>query len=172
MAERLKGHGRVALLRLRPGLHSTSERERGFLQGAEAGGLQVVIDTYVGADSRLVIKALGDQVAQLDGLFTPNSASSRAALAALRRLHKAGQQVHVGFDGDEVLLEALRVGDIQALFVQQPRVIGYLAVRQAHQAMGHGLAQVPLRTRLEARLITRANLLELREELADLPQEP
>lgn len=172
MVERLNGHGRVALLRLRPGLHSTSERERGFLQGAEAGGLQVVIDAYVGDDSQLVIKALGDQVAQLDGLFTPNSTSSRAALAALRRLHKAGQQVHIGFDGDDVLLEALRLGEIQALFIQQPRVIGYQAVKQAHQAMGRGSAQVPLRMGLKARLITRANLLELREELADLPRAP
>lgn len=172
MAERLKGQGRVALLRLRPGLHSTGERERGFLQGAQAGGLQVVIDTYVGDDSQRVIEALGDQLAQLDGLFTPNSASSRAALGALRRLRKAGQQVHIGFDGDEVLLEALRLGDIQALFIQQPRLIGYLAVKQAHQAMGNGSLPAPVRTGLEARLITRANLLELREELADLPRDP
>ena len=44
MAQLLRGKGRVALLRLRRGLSSTGERERGFLQGAQAAGLEVVID--------------------------------------------------------------------------------------------------------------------------------
>lgn len=172
MALLLQGRGQVALLRLRKGLHSTGERERGFRQGAEAGGLQVLIDRYVGDDSQRVVEALGEQLEQLDGLFTPNSTSSRAALAAMRRLHKAGQRVHIGFDGDEVLLEALRLGDMQALLVQQPRIIGYQAVQMAHQAMRTGVSGPPAHSLLPAQLITRANMLELYEALRDMPQAP
>jgi ribose transport system substrate-binding protein len=172
MAEQLQGRGRVALLRLRQGLQSTGERERGFRQGAEAGGLQVVLDTYVGDDSQLVLRTLEQQVARLDGLFTPNSSSTRAALAALRRLGKAGQLLHIGFDGDEVLLEALRLGDIHALLVQQSRLIGYRAVMLARQMLGSDLTQAAVYTRLEARLITRANMNELHEQLQGLPATP
>jgi len=172
MARLLQGRGRVALLRLRQGLHSTGERERGFHLGAEAGGLQVLIDRYVGDDSQLVAQVLAEQLAQLDGLFTPNSTSSRAALAAMRRLHKAGQRVHIGFDGDEVLLEALRLGDMQALLVQQPRVIGYQAVVRAHQAMAAGGIGQPTQTLLPARLITRANMTDLYESLHDAAPAP
>lgn len=172
MAELLQGRGQVALLRLRQDLHSTNERERGFRQGAEAGGLQVLIDPYVGDDSQLVVEALSARLDQLDGLFTPNSTSSRAALAAMRRLGKAGQQVHIGFDGDEVLLEALRLGDMQALLVQQPRIIGYQAVLLAHQALRTGGSGQPTHTLLPARLITRANMLDLYETLRDVPPRP
>lgn len=172
MAGLLGGRGRVALLRLRRGLHSTGERERGFIQGAEAGGLRVTIDAYVGDDSQLAMLTLSNRLDQFDGLFTPNSTSSRAALAAMRRLQKAGQRVHVGFDGDEVLLEALRLGDIHALFLQQPRVIGYQAVVQARQAATTGLAKTPVHIALKARLVTRANMSELHDELQDLPPAP
>ena len=79
MAEQLQGRGRVALLRLRPGLQSTGDRERGFRQGAEAGGLQVVLDAYVGDDSQLVQRTLNQQMARLDGLFTPNRLIDSAA---------------------------------------------------------------------------------------------
>nr|WP_298147073.1 substrate-binding domain-containing protein [uncultured Pseudomonas sp.] len=175
MAELLGGQGRVAVLRLRRGLHSTSERERGFIQGAEAGGLQVTIDAYVGDDRQLAMLTLSNRLDSFDGLFTPNSTSSRAALAAMRTLHKAGQRVHIGFDGDEVLLEALRLGDINALFVQQPRAIGYEVVKQAHQvrqAIDAGLTPEQVRVAMNVRLITRANMAELYEQLRDMPSRP
>jgi ribose transport system substrate-binding protein len=172
MAKLLGGRGRVALLRLRRNLHSTGERERGFEQAALAGGLQVTIDAYVGEDSQLAQQTLGERLEQFDGLFTPNSSSSRAALVAMRRLQKAGQRVHVGFDGDEVLLEALRLGEISALFLQQPRLIGYQAVARARQAATSGRSDTPLHTTLKARLVTRANMSELYEELRDLPPVP
>lgn len=172
MVELLNGRGQVALLRLRRGVNSTDERERGFRQGAEAGGLQVLVDEYVDDDSQLAMQALEPQLALLDGLFTPNSVSTRAALAAMRRLQKAGQLVHIGFDGDEVLLEALRLGDLQALLVQQPQFMGYQAVKLAHQAMRAGLSQVPVHMALEARLITRANMDQLHEQLPGAPRQP
>lgn len=172
MAKLLNGRGRVALLRLRPGLHSTGERERGFLQGTQAGGVTVTIDEYVGDDSQLAMRILGDRLGQFDGLFTPNSTSSRAVLVAMRRLQQAGQRVHVGFDGDDVLLEALAAGHIHALFIQQPRVIGYQGVKQAHQAMLAGRGERAVHIALDVRLINRANINELRDTLQSSPAKP
>ena len=54
-----------------------------------------------------MVPTLEGRLDQFDGLFTPNTTTSRAALAAMRRLQKAGQRVHIGFDGDDVLLDAL-----------------------------------------------------------------
>ena len=80
LATALGGQGQVALLRLQAGVPSTSERERGFRQGAEQGGLSILLDTYIGDDSQAAVNALRDQLPQLAGVFTPNSTSTRAAL--------------------------------------------------------------------------------------------
>ena len=95
MATQLGGQGQVALLRLQPGVHSTSERERGFRQAAEAGGLLILVDRYVGEDSQAVVSAVQRELEHLDGLFTPNSTSSRAALAAMRRLPQRDTRAHL-----------------------------------------------------------------------------
>lgn len=160
LAKKLGGTGQVALLRLQPGVHSTSERERGFRQAAEAGGLLVLVDTYVGEDSQAVVSAVQRDLALLDGLFTPNSTSSRAALAGLRRLGKAGQLLHVGFDGDQLLLEALRQGEVYSLLIQQTHAIGYQAVKLAAQALRGELGEAPVRIQLDVWQVDRDNLAE------------
>lgn len=85
LAERLGQGGRVGLLRLRPGLQSTEERERGFLLAAQASGLQVVFDTYLGDDRQRIAEALSEQLPRIDGLFSPNGTNSRATLASTLR---------------------------------------------------------------------------------------
>lgn len=160
MATQLGGQGQVALLRLQPGVHSTSERERGFRQAAEAGGLLILVDRYVGEDSQAVVSAVQRELEHLDGLFTPNSTSSRAALAALRRLGKAGQLLHIGFDGDPLLLEALRQGDIHSLFIQQTHAIGYQAVKLAAQALRGELPATPVSILLEVWQVERDTLAD------------
>ena len=173
LATKLGGTGQVAILRLQPGVHSTSERERGFRQAAEAGGLLVLVDTYVGEDSQAVVSAVQRELAHLDGLFTPNSTSSRAALAGLRRLHKAGQLLHVGFDGDPLLLEALRQGDIHGLFIQQTHAIGYQAVKLAVQALRGELPATPVNIQLDVWQVDRDNLAEWQRARAlELSAEP
>lgn len=135
LADLLGGRGRVALLRLRQNLHSTQERERGFLMAAEAAGLQVVFDAYLGDDRQSIVDAIGERLSQLDGLFSPNGTSTRATLAALRQLGRAGQLSFVGFDGGDLLFEALQKGQIQALLLQQPLTMGEQAVRLAYRAL-------------------------------------
>lgn len=158
MAKALGGQGHVALLRLQADVPSTSERERGFSQGAVEGGLTILVDAYIGDDSQAAASALLQQLQQLSGVFTPNSNSSRAALAALRRLGKAGEILHIGFDGDALLIDALRKGDIHALFIQQAHAIGYRAVQLAAQGLRGELPSTQVNIPLPVTEVNRANL--------------
>lgn len=160
LAERLGRGGRVGVLRLRPGLQSTEERERGFLLAAQSAGLQVVFDTYLGDDRQRIAQALSEQLPRLDGLFSPNGTSSRATLAALRQLGKAGQVDFVGFDSGELLLEALREGQIQALLLQQPQAMGDHAVRLVQRALSGERAISRLQLLLEPRVMTARDLAD------------
>ena len=167
LAERLGQGGRVGLLRLRPGLQSTEERERGFLLAAQASGLQVVFDTYLGDDRQRIAEALSEQLPRIDGLLSPNGTNSRATLAALRQLGKAGTVYFVGFDGGELLFDAVRQGQIHALLLQQPQAMGDHAVRLVHRALSGERAIPRLQLLLEPRVMTA-------RELADMtaPQQP
>ena len=159
LAERLGRGGRVGVLRLRPGLQSTEERERGFLLAAQSAGLQVVFDTYLGDDRQRIVQALSEQLPRL-GLFSPNGTSSRATLAALRQLGKAGQVDFVGFDGGEPLFSALREGQIQALLLQQPQAMGDHAVRLVQRALSGERAISRLQLLLEPRVMTARDLAD------------
>ena len=160
LAAALGGQGKVALLRLKAGVLSTSERERGFRQGAEQGGLSILVDTFIGDDSQAAVNALRDQLPQLDGVFTPNSTSSRAALAALRRLGKAGELLHVGFDADPVLIEALDKGEIYSLMIQQAHAIGYQAVQLAARSIRGEISPQPVNIALQVQRVSRENLAQ------------
>lgn len=160
LALALGGQGNVALLRLQVGVQSTGERERGFRQGAQEAGLSVLLDTYVGEDSQAALEALRGPLPQLAGVFTPNSTSSRAVLAALRRLGMAGEFLHVGFDADDVLLDALRQGDIHSLMIQQAYAIGYQAVQMAAQGIRGTLPLEPVNIALQAQVVSRENLAQ------------
>lgn len=161
LAARLGWGGRVGMLRLRPGLQSTEERERGILLAAQATGLQVVFDTYLGDDRQRIAEALSQQLPKLDGLFSPNGTSSRATLAALRQLGKAGTLDFVGFDGGDLLFYAVREGEIHALLLRQPQAMGDHAVRLVHRALSGERAISRLQLLLEPRVVTARDLAEM-----------
>jgi ribose transport system substrate-binding protein len=170
LAAALGGQGNVALLRLQAGVPSTRERERGFRQGAEEGGLSILVDAYIGDDSQAATAALSDYMPQLVGVFTPNSTSSRAALVALRRFDKAGKVLHIGFDDDSVLIDALRKGDIHSLMIQQARIIGYRAVALAAQGLRGELPLETVNIALPVRQVSRDNLTQWELDMArELP---
>ncbi|NQD91301.1 substrate-binding domain-containing protein [Pseudomonas sp. CrR25] len=155
----LGGRGRVGMIRMTPPVTSTSERQRGFVQAARAAGLTIAFDRPLGADPEATFIALGERLADLDGLFTPNGSTSRATLAALVRLEAADRLPHVGFDSGQVLLDALKAGQFEALMVQQPFAMGYQSVRLAERAVRKQQLE-PRRRQIEldAVLVTRENL--------------
>ncbi|UTW09426.1 substrate-binding domain-containing protein [Pseudomonas benzenivorans] len=174
VAQRLGSSGRVGLIRMTPAIASTSARQRGFIQAVEAAGLRISFDRPLGDPSQATFEALRGQLPQLDVLFTPNGTSTRQAYAALLRMQEAGQLLHVGFDADPVLLDALKAGQIEALMVQQPYAMGYQGVQLAAQALRSGRIEPRRRViELDAVLVTRENLDSpaIRKLLA-LPERP
>lgn len=161
MAKALGGHGNVALLRLKRGTVSTDDRERGFLEGATKGGLVVVLDAYLGTkvgDARTnARKELEAYRGQIDGIFTPNEFTTMATLVVLQEMNRAGKAVHIGFDINERLANAVRTGEIAGLVVQRPFDMGYQGVLMVYRKI-HGL---PIHTRIidtGAEFVTKANL--------------
>lgn len=132
------GSGNVALLRYLEGSASTSQREQGFLDAAKAAsGITVVSDNrYGGATTEeaaaeaesLLVKLKADK-GELAGVFCPNESSTFGMLLALSKLNLTGKVKLVGFDASEKLVAALDKGEIEALVVQNPLNMGYLAVK-------------------------------------------
>jgi ribose transport system substrate-binding protein len=140
LARLLNGQGRVMLLRYAEGHDSTSKREEGFLQAIRShAGIQIVSSNqYGGADvegaykkAEAILSSLKapDGSLLVDGVFTPNESATFAMLRVLQDNGWAGKLRFIGFDASDNLVEALRAREIDALIVQDPVKMGYLAVK-------------------------------------------
>lgn len=138
MIQRLVGSGTVALLRMRKGVISTTDREEGFLNALKESGVEVVSEHYIGAtvgEARENTALLFQTGLQVDAVFTPNESSTIGALLSLKQLGLAGKVHHIGFDFTPVLLKALKSNEISGLVVQQPYQMGYLGTKTLVKAM-------------------------------------
>ena len=84
--------------------------------------------------------------------------SMRNDLLALRQVGLAGKVRFVGFDASPPLVEALKSGEIDALVVQNPRKMGYLATKTLVAAIRG--EQVEPRVDTGVVVATRANMNE------------
>jgi ribose transport system substrate-binding protein len=134
LAELLNGEGDVALLRYLVGSASTDHRESGFLKAVdEHPGLNVLVDNrYAGAtagEAKTQALNMIDQLRAAAGVFCSNESATLGMLLALRQEALTGKIRFVGFDASPPLVSALRAGEIDALVVQDPQNMGYLAVK-------------------------------------------
>jgi ribose transport system substrate-binding protein len=139
-AERLfglmHGQGTVAVLRTIAGSGSTDDRANGFIDylSKNAPNMIIVVDQYGGGTrGKAARSALGllEKFPNVDGIFAVNESTSDGMLRALRQTGHAGKKKFVGFDTTEFLLEGLRKQEIQGLVIQDPRQMGYLAMKAA-----------------------------------------
>jgi ribose transport system substrate-binding protein len=131
----LGGKGNVILLRYAVGSASTEDREKGFLEAiAKFPGIKMISsDQYAGATvetgyqaSQNLLNRFGNEV---DGIFAVNEPSTIAMTKALRDIGKAGGKVKmIGFDAGSKSVLDLKNGDVQALAVQNPMLMGYKGV--------------------------------------------
>ena len=138
LAEVMGGKGKVVLLRYIESSASTREREEGFLMAAKKAGLEVISDNqYAGATTETAQQKAdnlinqfknGDGV-QFAGVFCPNESSTFGMLRALQNAGLAGKVKFVGFDASDPLIKGLDDHEIDALIVQNPEQMGYLAVK-------------------------------------------
>lgn len=152
----LNGEGRVALLRYQEGSDSTAQREAGFLEAmAEHPGITVVsANQYAGPTTETAYRAsenllsplrLPDGGLSIDGIFCPNESSTFGMLRALRDGGFAGRVRFIGFDSSSQLADALKQGHLDALTLQNPGRMGYLAVK----TMVEHLSGEPVENRID-----------------------
>lgn len=164
MVDLLGGRGKVVLLRYQVGSASTTRREQGFLDVVrESPGIEVILENqYGGATSGETIQKaeeLLDTLRRADGIFCPNESTTYGMLVALRKHNLAGRIRFVGFDSSEELVRGLEREEIDALIVQDPRNMAYLAV---NTLVGHLRGEsVPERIDTGVRVIDRSNLSDL-----------
>ena len=161
LAKLLEGKGNVVLLRYVVGSASTAEREAGFLAVvAEHAEMKMLVDNrYAGAtagEAKTEALNMMDQIRGAQGVFCPNESATNGMLLALRQVGLAGKIRFVGFDASPPLVEALKSGEIDALVVQNPRRMGYLAVTTLVAAIKGDKVEASIDT--GAVLVTRENM--------------
>jgi ribose transport system substrate-binding protein len=164
MGELFKGKAkaRVLMLRYQAGSESTEQREAGFIEKIrEFPNIELIVpEDEAGATVDSAQKASERVLSNnpdLDGIFTVNESSTTGMLQALRGLGRVRQVKLVGFDGSELLISALRQGELEGLVLQDPFDMGYRAVLRAVDALeGHPPREPVLHTNLQ--LATRENM--------------
>jgi ribose transport system substrate-binding protein len=157
-----KERATVLMMRYQAGSESTEQREAGFEKQLQLDPrLKLVIaEDFAGATVDSAQKAAERVLANfpdLDGIFTPNESSTTGLLQALHSVKRLGQVKVVGFDGSEILVGALRAGDIHGLVLQDAFAMGYQGVLRAVDAVeGKKPAERVRHTSL--RVATRENL--------------
>lgn len=136
MGEVLGGKGKVLMLRYQEGSASTQEREAGFLETIRATypNIQVVSSDQYAGPTRETAKRAAENLLnrygkELQGIFTPNESSTIGTLLALQDISAAGRIKLVGFDASQILIDALRNGQLEGIVVQNPMRMGYLGVK-------------------------------------------
>jgi len=144
LAKLLGGKGKVVLLRYQEGSASTSNREKGFLEAIrQHQGIEVVSDNqYAGATTETAFSTseslLASKKAAADGVqgvFAPNESSTFGMLLALRKAGLAGKLKFVGFDASDKLVQGVKEGHLDAIVLQAPMNMGYLAVKTMVQKL-------------------------------------
>ncbi len=157
-----KKPSKVMVMRYLEGSASNSYREDGFLDGIKeyAPNVQVISSNqYAGVTAESALKTaqnLLNKFSEVDGIFTPNAPTTFGMLRALQTAGRAKKVKLIGFDATEPLLNAMKVGEIEGLVVQDPFRIGYLGVKTAVAAVRG--QKVEKRIDTGARFITAGNL--------------
>ncbi|WP_051302945.1 substrate-binding domain-containing protein [Psychromonas aquimarina] len=138
MAKALQGQGQIAVLRLSKEVLSTTLRENGFIEGAVQGGLEIVVDQYIGTmvgDARAAAYQILRLQKQIDGIFTPNESTSIGVSIALKRINRAENIIHIGFDAHRIMVNSVKDAQMYGFVMQNPFRMGYEGVTTAYRAM-------------------------------------
>src|SRR5689334_1476348 len=164
MGKLLGGSGNVILLRYAVGSASTEAREAGFLDVLKTKypGIKLISsDQHAGATRELAYQVSQNLLnrfgREVNGVFCPCEPPTIAMTKALRDVGLAGGKVKmVGFDAGSQSVLDLKNGDLQALVVQNPVLMGYLGVVTAVKHLKGEKVEKRIDTGVS--LITRENM--------------
>jgi ribose transport system substrate-binding protein len=140
LAELLPGRARAIMIRYQTGSESTEQREAGFVKEMKR---HPRIELRIAEDEAGATVATAQEAAErmlsnhadVEAIFAPNESSTQGVLQALRAKKLNGKMKLVGFDGSDILIAAMKSGDIQGLVLQDPFDMGYRAVLRAIDAL-------------------------------------
>jgi len=131
--------GKVALIRNDPGAASTMDREEGFKEAIKGTKVEVVAEQFHKSDVQAATRQAQDMLLSnrdLVGIFASNEPGTIGVINALKAEENKDRPIKfVGFDGNEVIADALDRGMIHALVLQDPFRMGERAVKAAASAM-------------------------------------
>ena len=164
MGRLLGGKGNVILLRYAVGSASTEAREAGFLDALREHYPNIKMissDQHAGATRELAYQASQNVLnrfgREVQGVFCPCEPPTIAMTKALRDIGLAGGKVKmIGFDSGSQSVLDLKNGDVQALVVQNPLLMGYLGVVTAVKHLQGEKVEKRIDTGVS--LITRENM--------------
>ena len=146
MGKLLNGKGNVLVLRYQEGSASTTNREEGFLEAIRKfPDIKIASDNRFGgattetahAASENLLLAQNASKGTINGIFTPNESTTFGMLLALQKAELAGKVHFIGFDSSEKLMAGVNAGQIDALVLQDPMKMGYLAVKTLAAHLKH-----------------------------------
>ena len=134
MAELIDGKGKVVIIANEPGSGSTTKRENGFKEAIEKEFAEIeVVDIQYGKNDREIARSVTEDLLMrhpdISGIFASCEPMTFGAWRALRSQDLTGKKKFIGFDSSEQLNQAMKEGEIDALILQDPFNMGYLAVR-------------------------------------------
>ena len=164
MGKLLSGKGNVILLRYAVGSASTEAREAGFLDMLKTNSPNIKLissDQHAGATREMAYQTSQNLLnrfgREVQGVFCPCEPPTIAMTKALRDIGLAGGKVKmIGFDAGSQSVLDMKKGDVQALVVQNPLLMGYLGVVTAVKHLRG--EKVPKRIDTGVALVTPANM--------------
>jgi ribose transport system substrate-binding protein len=136
LTELIGGKGKVFVVNVKPGISTTDAREKGFVDGVKAAGLDYVGREYSNnkpEEAAAKTKAALAKNSDLAGIFATNLFAAEGAASGAK---EAGAKVKiVAFDAGPNQVKALEEGTVQALIAQKPADIGAQGIEQAYNAL-------------------------------------
>ncbi|NLV76453.1 MAG: ribose ABC transporter substrate-binding protein RbsB [Tissierellia bacterium] len=134
--EQLKGKGKVVELEGIAGTSAARERGEGFNQVIEESDIEVVarqtadFDRVKGLE---VMENILQSQPEIDAVFAHNDEMALGALEAIKASKR--DILVVGFDATDDAVASVEAGDMAATVVQQPELMGKIAVETAVKAL-------------------------------------
>src|SRR3954469_11946538 len=137
LTDLIGGKGKVFVVNVKPGISTTDAREKGFVDGAKAAGLDYVGREYSNdkpEQAAAKTKAALQKNPDLKGIFGTNLFAAEGAATGVREAGAKNVKI-VGFDAGAKQVQGLKEGVGQALSAQKPADIGSQGVQQAYNAL-------------------------------------
>jgi ribose transport system substrate-binding protein len=160
LAELVGSDSEVAIISFVKDSESAQNREEGVISAiSKYPGIDIVAKEYSNSSEELAFlltKNVIDGNKDLKGIVALNSAASLGAARAVEELGMKDKVKVVAFDSTVLGIQYLEKGVVQATVVQNPFVMGYLALKYA--SMASRRIDVPRETKIETRVIDKINM--------------